>query len=175
MSKTDPTKISLQTNVQRAKDPTLVRMSGRTYHRNMEFDVPFMNEIIPGLWQGGCQNGLQLPHFIKHVVSLYPWEQYQVKHEIDSYLTVRVYDSEAQDTSQLDSVAQWVADLLKDGKPILVHCQAGLNRSSYVVAKALLLAGKVETGQEAINLLRENRSPACLCNPTFEEAILAND
>ena len=50
-----------------------------------------------------------------------------------------------------------------------MHCQAGLNRSSLVVAIALLLSGEVSTGQEAIDLIREKRDPACLCNPAFEK------
>ena len=172
MTNNDPTKITLQTNVKKEKDPTLVRMSGRTYHKDMEFDVPFMTEIIPGLWQGGCENGLELPHFIQHVVSLYPWEQYTVKHNLRSMLSYRVYDSEAQDTTELDNVAEWVATLMETGDNVLVHCQAGLNRSSYVVAKALLISRVAENGEEAIKMLREGRSPACLCNPAFEQAIL---
>jgi hypothetical protein len=57
--------------------------------------------------------------------------------------------------------------------PCLVHCQAGLNRSSLVVARVLMLEGA--TADEAIGLLREKRSPACLCNPAFEEWLRARD
>jgi len=53
----------------------------------------------------------------------------------------------------------------EDG-PTLVHCQAGLNRSSLVAARALVLGGM--TADDAIALIREKRSPACLCNPAFE-------
>ena len=62
----DPTKIDI------ASDPTVQRMTGITVHGSIPFDVPFISEIAPDLWQGGCQNGLVLPPFIKHLVSLLP-------------------------------------------------------------------------------------------------------
>jgi protein-tyrosine phosphatase len=46
------------------------------------------------------------------------------------------------------------------------NCQAGLNRSGLVAALALIRSGM--TPAEAITLLRSKRSPAVLCNPTFE-------
>jgi protein-tyrosine phosphatase len=49
---------------------------------------------------------------------------------------------------------------------VLVHCQAGLNRSGVVVARALMADGM--SAVEAVSLIRERRSPACLCNPAFE-------
>jgi protein-tyrosine phosphatase len=52
------------------------------------------------------------------------------------------------------------------GKKTLVHCQAGLNRSSLIVARTLML-GQDMTAKDAIALIREKRSPMCLCNDTF--------
>ena len=46
------------------------------------------------------------------------------------------------------------------------NCQAGLNRSGLVAGLALIRSGM--TPAVAINLLRSKRSPAVLCNPTFE-------
>lgn len=164
----DPTKIKLQTNVKQAVDPTIQRMSGIAIHGNTEFDVPFISHIEGNIWQGGCKNGLQLPHFIKHVVSLYPWESYTIKHDLDSYLQVKMYDSLDQSMEQVEELARWVNVCKKTG-PVLVHCQAGLNRSSLVVARALTMDGY--TAEEAINIIRDNRSPACLCNNSFENYI----
>lgn len=162
----DPTKIKLQTNVQKDRDPTLVRMSGYTAHKGMYFDVPFITEIAPNLWQGGCQNGLILPQFFKHIVSLYKWEQYTIKHDMKSMLTVEMYDSLDQATSQIELLADWVNECRKTG-PVLVHCQAGLNRSSLVVAKSLIKSGWHPN--TAIRTLREKRSGAVLCNQAFED------
>lgn len=171
----DPTRINLQTNVKKEKDPTLMRMSGTAYHGNTPFDVPFISHIEGNLWQGGCETGLELPHFFKHIISLYPWEQYTVEHNLRSSLSVLMYDSTDQGFDKVDSIAEWVYQCTKDG-PTLVHCQAGLNRSSLIAAKTLMKMGGegrgLRTGEEAIKILRENRSPACLCNPAFENYIL---
>ena len=67
-------------------DPTVQRMRGITVHGHMPFDVPLISEIDHNLWQGGCEQGLILPRFIKHLVSLYPWERFTVRHELDSVL-----------------------------------------------------------------------------------------
>lgn len=145
-------------------DPREQRMRGIAAHGHTPFDVPFISEITTNLWQGGCQNGLVLPVEIEHLVSLYPWEAYTVQHELKSALTVRMYDSTDQGMAQVDAIAAWVNVAAEDG-PVLVHCQAGLNRSSLVVARALMLRGR--TSGDAIGLIRERRSPACLCNPSF--------
>ena len=74
----DPTAIEIDF------DPTVQRMKGVTVHGGMPFDVPIISEIGPNLWQGGCQDGLILPCFVRHLVSLYLWEHYRVQHELDS-------------------------------------------------------------------------------------------
>lgn len=162
---TDHTKVQLQTNVKASLDPTIIRMQGTATHGNTPFDVPFISQIDGNLWQGGCQNGLQLPHFFKHIVSLYPWESYTVKHDMNSYVSVKMYDSLDQAFAQVDALAKWI-NVCKAQAPILVHCQAGLNRSSLVVARSLMFDGY--TAQQAIDMLRDKRSPACLCNKSFE-------
>ena len=155
----DPTAIQIDF------DPTVKRMKGATAHGGLSFDVPFVSEIGFNLWQGGCEQGLQLPKFIRHLVSLYPWERYTVKHELDSVLVVRMYDSVDQTFDQVEELARWV-NVCRATGAVLVHCQAGLNRSSLVAARALMLGGK--TADDAIRIVRERRSPACLCNRAFE-------
>lgn len=156
----DPTRIDI------SFDPTKRRMVGVARHGNTPFDVPFISNIAYNLWQGGCENGLVLPKNIKHLVSLYPWEAYTVKHELQSSLAVIMYDSLDQAFDQIDAIARWI-NVCRESGPVLVHCQAGLNRSSLVAARALMLSGK--TADDAIALLRERRSPACLCNTAFED------
>lgn len=159
MSK-DPTAIDIQF------DPLSQRMVGVATHGMTPFDVPFISEIATRLWQGGCQTGLVLPEFIDVVISLYPWERYTNNHGAE-LIEVRMYDSEEQSFEQVDSLAALVNKYRDDGKKVLVHCQAGLNRSSLVAARALMLDGM--TAESAINTLREKRSPACLCNQAFEK------
>lgn len=167
----DPTRISLQSQVglRRDLDPTMRRMTGIAIHGNTPFDTTFITQIDGNLWQGGCQNGLILPPFFKHVVSLYPWEAYTVQHELSSTLSVRMYDSENQAFDQVEAIAAWAYQCVLDG-PTLVHCQAGLNRSSLVAARVLMLSGM--NASEAIAHLRKTRSAACLCNPSFERHLL---
>jgi len=171
MNSEDPTKIVLQTNIKKENDPTLIRMSGVAIHGNTPFDVPFISQIKDNLWQGGCQNGLQLPHFFKHIISLYPWESYRINHDMNTQVYIKMYDSLDQSMEQVDIIANLINICVKDG-PTLVHCQAGLNRSSLVVARSLMLRQDDWDRQfnvdEAISLLRENRSPAILCNTAFE-------
>lgn len=154
----DPTKIAIRF------DPRTQRMVGVARHGNTPFDVPFISQIDETFWQGGCENGLILPTEIEHLISLYPWEQYVVKHDLKSVLSVAMYDSLDQGMDQVDAIARWINACRADG-PTLVHCQAGLNRSGLVSARALMLEG-ASAGQ-AVLKLREKRSPAVLCNKSF--------
>ena len=75
-------------------------------------------------------------------------------------------DSIDQTFEQVDEIAELVNRLRKDGA-VFVHCQAGINRSSLIVCRALMLEGM--TADKAIALIREKRSMGCLSNPMFEE------
>lgn len=165
MQSIDPTRIDIAT------DPTAQRMSGVAHHGMTPFDVPFISEITENLWQGGCEDGLVLPEFIKHVISLYPWERYTLNHDA-TYEAVAWYDSENESAEALDEIAEKVNEYRAQA-PTLIHCQAGLNRSSLVVARALYLGGDFETGAEILAHLRATRSPAVLCNQAFADRVLS--
>jgi len=163
----DPTRVDLSV------DPLTQRLAGGT-HYDVNFDVPYMSHVTGNLWQGGCANGLILPTNIEHVVSLYPWETYTIRHDLKSMLRVVMYDSTEQAFGQVEAIARWVAACIDDG-PTLVHCQAGLNRSGLIAAVALVAKGM--HAPEAIALLREQRAnpdgtSAVLCNPAFEQHVL---
>lgn len=132
-------------------------------------DVPLITNVEGNLWQGGCMHDIALPHQFDYVLSLYPWEQYKIGPN-----TVRdeiqMYDSLDQATDQIDLLAQGVVDRLNNGENVLIHCQAGLNRSGMVTARVLTLMGK--TPQEALETVRK-RSPLVLCNETFESWVLS--
>jgi protein-tyrosine phosphatase len=164
MTSRDHTRIDIEV------DPQRQHMVGISAHGLIHFDVPFITEIAPNLWLGGCEDGLILPTFIAHLVSLYQWESYVVEHELDTSLVVRMYDSVDQAFDQVDGIATWV-NVCRESGPILVHCQAGLNRSSLIVTRALVLGGMAV--DNAITLVREKRSPACLSNPSFERWLRA--
>lgn len=147
-------------------DPLRQRMAGYTAHGFLSFNVPFMSPVVDNLWVGGCQNGLVLPRNISHLLSLYPWESYTVNHRLRTRHEVTMYDSLDQAMAQVDRWARWVNARRKTGE-VLVHCQAGLNRSNLIAARALMLDGV--SADDAIAILRYKRSGASLCNRTFVE------
>ena len=153
-------------------DPEQARFKGIAYHGNVPFDVPFISHITHNLYVGGCKDGLILPHYINHVVSLYPWEQYSGVEDIDSFTAVRMYDdsNNMPNVEKLEGIASWAASRLLDG-PTLIHCQVGLNRSNLIATLAMSMAYGMEP-YESINLLREKRSPAVLCNTGFVDFLM---
>lgn len=157
-----------------SSDPLTKRFTGYTNHGGHYFDVPFISPICPGLWQGGCEDGLTLPPVITDVVSLYRWESYnRSATELHSYIEITMYDTEAgtPDKDEVFALADWVNLRRAAGGEVLVHCQAGLNRSSLVAATALVRNGEF-TPVEAVRLFRAERSPAVLCNRMFENFVL---
>lgn len=165
--------MSDHTRIDITVSPLTERMVGVARHGMTPFDVPYVSHIVDNLFQGGCFNGAQLPLFIDHVVSLYPWESYAIDSgkTLKTYLEVEMYDAKDQGFDQVEWISDHVVRCLETG-PTLVHCQAGLNRSSLVAARAIMKKMGL-TGEQAIALLREKRSPAVLCNRAFEEYILS--
>ena len=167
----DPTAFDLGDLNTSYTDPRKNYITGFTAHGGHALNMPYITQVADNLWHGGVNGRLVLPTEIKHVVSLYKWDQYFVEHELDSFVEVTMYDSVDQEFDQIDALANWVNVCRKTG-PVLVHCQAGLNRSSLVISRALILSGEVTSGREAVDMLRKLRSPAVLCNPAFEKWIL---
>lgn len=162
----DPTAIDLEKS-DPWTDPRIAHERGYTAHGNIPIDCPFITKIADNLWVGGVESGLILPEEIKFVLSLYKWESYSVPNDDVLYKKVEMYDSIDQSFEQVDALAAMV-NMHRENTPVLVHCQAGLNRSALIVARAMFLNGEFETGDEIIRYLRAKRSPAVLCNPAFE-------
>ena len=102
------------------------------------------------------------------ILNLYVWGEYAVPDGVD-YYDFEMFDSEdGPEKGQVIDLADWVIDRIRDGKRTLVHCQAGLNRSSLISAVVLMRFKKM-SADEAINHIRERRSAMCLCNETFED------
>lgn len=147
------------------------------------------SEVAPGLWQGGTSDwdtcfevrrspkpAITAKHF-DTVITAYAWANpcdWEVKE-----LRYGYYDSDRPDWhKEVDfetifhlvdiAYADW-----KKGKKILSRCQAGLNRSSIFTALILMKDGYA--AQDAINLIREKRSPWALFNKNFEKWLLEQD
>lgn len=134
-------------------------------------DLPLISHIENNLYVGGCIQGVDLGDFFSHVFSMYKWETYTVGPETQVH-TVTMYDSASEpvDITTVDDVSDRVVKALAEGGNVLVHCQAGINRSNLIAASALVKMGR--TPSEAIGLLREKRSSIVLANRTFEDFIL---
>lgn len=123
------------------------------------------------LWQGGFAAGVDLTdEGFDQIISLYPWEGRYTVGSHTEILEIRAYDSPTQDPAVFVGAAQMAAGLVEVGKKVLVHCQAGLNRSGVVTALTLINLGL--TAEDAIALMREKRSPLVLCNEAFENWVL---
>lgn len=130
-----------------------------------EVTMPIVSEIAPGIWQGGCpQNGLPLPERFKHVVNLFGVFEYRQHHVSETSVIVDMADDDRQDMGIVEPIARLVARLSQRGE-VLVNCQAGLNRSGVVVARALMLRGM--GAEEAIATVRERRHPRAIYNSRF--------
>lgn len=129
------------------------------------FAAPLISHIEGNLYVGGCRDGVRLDDDWQTVVSLYKWERYAIGPQTER-VEVTMYDAgEVPDPEQLHELADGVVAALSRGGKVLVHCQAGLNRSNLVAALALIKLGR--TPADAIALLRERRSSVVLCNRAF--------
>jgi hypothetical protein len=82
-----------------------------------------------------------------------------------------IADAELDEASkpEIIQLADWLHSEWKQGKSVAGKCQAGLNRSSLIVALVLLKEGYTAT--EAIDLIRQRRSEYALFNSHFVEFI----
>lgn len=134
-------------------------------HTGQRLSVPLISHIEDNLYVGGCVNGVDLGDFFTHIFSLYPWERY-AHGENTVLVETRMYDShDGVDVETVEELSQRVSDALDEGGNVLVHCQAGINRSNLIAAATLVRRGR--TPVEAITLLRDRRSELVLANSTF--------
>ena len=133
------------------------------------FSCPVISHVTGNLWQGGFLPGLKLPNEFRYVISLYPWGQWELPESCTRTEITMYDDAGGLDGEQIDDIAALVNECCEEGLT-LVHCQAGLNRSGLVAARALILRGYEP--QDAIDLLRKSRCDMVLCNQSFEEWLL---
>lgn len=150
-------------------DLTTHRIEGIARMGNKPFDVSLFSQIDGNLWSGGCPVEEAPPHF-DYIVSLYPWGRYKV-HTHQVYTVATLFDGEEIPNEKKLEVLAAHVNVCRASGPTLVHCQAGLNRSSLVTALALIRGGM--TPVAAIALMREKRCDAVLCNEHFERWLMA--
>jgi predicted protein tyrosine phosphatase len=166
------------------------------------FEVPLFSQITDKLWTGCSPSefpdeleafgyeplmryspGISKCHWLhdtefQAIVNLYPWGQYVRPDNVleEDYLEVEMSDSADTDDLlvRVAALSAWIVMTVdEEGKKTLVHCQAGLNRSALVAAAYLIRTGM--SVDEAIQLLRDKRSPVVLCNSYFEKWLRKNE
>ena len=156
----------------------------RPRHAVMPRDL--WTETLPNLWQGGTLDIWAEDHW--HFQIDRPSKRITTE-DFDSVYTlyasaepadwfvkeVRLgfWDSAMGDfnpETQLEDIVKMAHKDWKSGKRVLIRCQAGLNRSSIVMALVLIRDGY--SPEEAITVMREKRSEAVLCNKHFVDYLL---
>lgn len=138
-------------------------------------NIPLISHIVDNLYVGGHDRFVNLGDKFSHVFSLYMWEGPYRTGSDTKHFVWKMYDGHgeilAQDENEnpvdLGEIVYQIVSALNKGGNVLVHCQAGINRSN-LLASLVLRAWKNMTSAEAIALLRERRSDLVLANKTFE-------
>jgi protein-tyrosine phosphatase len=105
-------------------------------------------EILPGLYISGHPDRTR-DFMSKGVSAVIDLEgdvdtsipQQEKQQETTLYLYWPIEDAEMPDPSIVRSIAAFVAGLMDAGDKVLVHCQAGHNRSGLICARTLIARG----------------------------------
>lgn len=122
------------------------------------------------LWTGGTPAmDFAIVEGFDKILCLYPWESYPTSPDQEK-VEVELYDSLDQAFDQIEDLSDLVAGWVVGGSRVLVHCQAGLNRSSLVSAITIRkLTGM--SGEDVVARMREKRDSQVLCNSAFEKYV----
>ena len=139
------------------------------------FQEPLYSEVLPNLFISGTLD--------EDIVQRGNFHDYAEKPAFESVVCMYVYanpmghgvreqrygipDAKLSEDRKPEilELARWLHSEWKAGKRVAGKCQAGLNRSSLIVALVLVEEGF--SAAESINLIRAKRSPNALCNDSF--------
>ena len=129
------------------------------------------SEIEPGLWMGACPPE-EAPDFADAILDVYARHEYA--RGACAYRGEPMLDfAELPDPELLDSLVRWVHEHREHGRTVLIHCQAGQNRSGLITALYLIRYREFRP-QAAIDLIQEKRGPNALWNGSFVRYLLAS-
>lgn len=133
-------------------DPITIRLGNRVLHNR--------------LFIGGLHHQHGRRPAVDHVLNLCglsnPWCEQHGQHPADR-LSYQGEGPHGMSADDLLEEASWVADRLRSGKRVLVHCYAGMNRSSTVCCAALILLEDI-SAEEALARVRR-RHPLAWPDP----------
>lgn len=86
----------------------------------------------------------------------------------------KIEDGPLPDRNLLDHIADFAATCIKNNKNVLVHCAAGQNRSSLVVACVMRKIFPAMTGEEIYKVIK-GKNPMALTNQSFRDFVQTID
>lgn len=141
-------------------------------HYGNHINVELITHVKDNLYVGGHSRSVYLGDFFTHVFSFYPFEIPYARDTATVLREYRMYDSHDVDVETLEEAVGDIVEALEAGGNVLVHCQAGINRSNLAATRVLMERYNM-TAEDAIALLREKRGAVVLSNYTFEEYLLS--
>lgn len=136
-------------------------------HYGNYISLELITHVKDNLYVGGHSSDANLGDFFTHVFSFYPWALPYGRDDSTLLREYEMLDSHEVDVDMLEGAVVDILEALDGGGNVLVHCQAGINRSNLAAARVLMERYDMEA-HEAVSLLRERRGSVVLSNPTFE-------
>lgn len=133
------------------------------------------DEILPFLWIGGCNDASRMPPGTKLVVNCTTDVPFYGDAATQTHIRIPIEDN-GDPKQQALALQHWTPELMETiqshistGRPVLVHCLAGRQRSAATVA-AFFIHGGIPK-QAAINLIQSKRPEAFFPSVHFNEAL----
>lgn len=139
------------------------------------WDLDRLVPVRPGLWQAPAPTPGRDGTYLENpgvrydlIVSLTSWGSdapHGALRQGGRFVWVPMVDGPEVPATEIRLLAAEIASALREGAEVLVHCDAGLNRSGVVVGRTLLELGVPV--EEAISSIRAARGSSALCNHWF--------
>lgn len=142
----------------------------------MENEQNLFDEILPNLYMGGTDDN-DIVRFGKKLPQLHEREEFDAVVTCYSYaqpMSWYVHENrygfadgpmDIETFKKVIELSDWLYEKWQSGARCLSRCQMGYNRSGIVLGAVLIKHGY--TAEEAIQLIRQKRSPHALNNVSF--------
>jgi protein-tyrosine phosphatase len=129
-------------------------------HKSHHHEPP--SHVLPFVYLGGLDALKHLDDFIDGVVTIIQESKTLCKSLLleghRPHLFLSLYDDPSEDISQyFDVSADFIHSLVKQNKTVLVHCAAGVSRSTSLVVSYMMKYLGYKTVESALEVIRKNR------------------